>query len=229
MEELQERLQFMNQQVSTQESMQEEMDNLSKQHTHVMEELQICKDTKESLSKQVEESKSQLESAHTQVREEQRRTASYKVQLETAEHKFNRCKAERNNYKQKSDSLAKELGRICKNGMMTVKDVCRKLEDADAVLAEATLLRGQKKRAQAEMQEYRSGYEQVLAMQSKIGNDGDTVRALSQKAELERVIADLTEYVNAKEMQLETLMQVNKTLQDELHFMAKARMDQGDI
>jgi hypothetical protein len=52
---------------------------------------------------------------------------------------------------------------------------------------------------------------------------------VEQKAELERVIADMTEYVNAKEMQLETMKQVNQALSEELHLLARANMSKNDI
>ena len=44
----------------------------------------------------------------------------------------------------------------------------------------------------------------------------DAILALEQKAELERVVSHLTQYVNAKEMQLETMKAVNQTLTEEI-------------
>jgi hypothetical protein len=51
---------------------------------------------------------------------------------------------------------------------------------------------------------------------------GDALRnALLQKFELERVVKELTEYVNAKEMQIETLKTINRALTQELQILRK--------
>jgi hypothetical protein len=43
------------------------------------------------------------------------------------------------------------------------------------------------------------------------------------------VVADLTEYITAKEMQLGTMRQVNEALADEMKQLARANMDKNDI
>ena len=93
----------------------------------------------------------------------------------------------------------------------------------------ARVLKEQKRKALAEVEQYRAAYEKQLVAQLKLGVDGAALKALEQKAELERVVADLTEYVNAKEMQIETMKQVNTALSDELRALAKATMKSDEI
>jgi hypothetical protein len=46
---------------------------------------------------------------------------------------------------------------------------------------------------------------------------------------LERIVSELTEYVGAKEMQLETLKQVNAALEKEIHALAQAHMNKNEV
>jgi chromosome segregation ATPase len=56
------------------------------------------------------------------------------------------------------------------------------------------------------------------------GLDNDMAKVLEQNLELERLLSELTKYVSAKEMQLETLKQVNDALKSELGSITKGRM-----
>jgi hypothetical protein len=94
---------------------------------------------------------------------------------------------------------------------------------------EVSLLKSQKRQALEDLHHYRTAYEMTVVAQHKAGLDGEAMRALEQNAELERVISEMTEYVNAKEMQLETLKQVNQALSEELHMLAQASMSKNDV
>ena len=67
-----------------------------------------------------------------------------------------------------------------------------------------------------------------MGVEKQSFNDGG-----QRTAELERILAELTEYVSAKEMQLETCQQVNEALQQELARNSAAQMSknlgQGDV
>ena len=57
----------------------------------------------------------------------------------------------------------------------------------------------------------------------------ESVKLMKRNAELERLLLDLTEYVTAKEMQLDTLKHVNAALQTEIRDLAKASMSRNDV
>jgi chromosome segregation ATPase len=96
--------------------------------------------------------------------------------------------------------------------------------DNEARRQEIVLLRDQKRKALEEMQYYRAACEQSRAAQKMAGLDNDMAKVLEQNLELERLLSELIKYVSAKEMQLETLKQVNDALKSELGSITKGRM-----
>ncbi len=64
---------------------------------------------------------------------------------------------------------------------------------------------------------------------TKTTTDHNVLRILERSAELERIVSELTEYVGAKEMQLETLKQVNAALEKEIHALAQAHMSKNEV
>jgi hypothetical protein len=96
--------------------------------------------------------------------------------------------------------------------------------DNEARRQEIVLLRDQKRKALEEMQYCRAACEQSRAAQKMAGLDNDMAKVLEQNLELERLLSELTKYVSAKEMQLETLKQVNDALKSELGSITKGRM-----
>lgn len=163
------------------------------------------------------------------VADESKRTKACQSQVDMLQAQTQKIKAERNNCRQKSDSLSKEVARICKNGM-TLRDVEKVVQDDIARRTEVSLLREQKRKAMEDLDLYRTMFDQSLEAQRKAGINGEAVRALEQNLVLERVVADLTEYVSAKEMQLDTMTQINHALQEELHQLAmKKTFEKNDI
>jgi ribosomal protein L18E len=59
--------------------------------------------------------------------------------------------------------------------------------------------------------------------------DHDSTKVLERNVQLEHLLSELTEYLSAKEMQLETFKQVNDALQTEIRDLAKANMSKNDI
>ena len=97
-------------------------------------------------------------------------------------------------------------------------------------IVEVEILKSQKKKALDELTEYRIAYQQSLVSQLKSRDmNGSVMKAMEKTLELERVVLELTEYVNAKEMQLDTMMQVNQALTDEVISIAKANMAKNEI
>ena len=170
----------------------------------------------------------QITALELQLQSEQARTASHQSDLDNEQMKIQKLKAERNSYKQKGDSLAKEMARVCRHGR-TVRDVERILADDVARREEVVLLREQKREALAQWEHFRTAYEQSLGVQKLAGLDHDAGQLLQRNAELERIVMELTEYLNAKEMQLETFKLVNDALQLEIRGLAKASMSDHDV
>jgi chromosome segregation ATPase len=142
--------------------------------------------------------------------------------------KNQQLKGERNNFKQKNDSLSKEISRLCKDGR-SIRDIEKIVADHEALLHEVEILRSQKRKALEDAHTYRQAYEQVKAAEELHGTEEDTRRALERSAELERLLSEMTDYVHAKEMQLETLKQVNEALQDEIKNLARASFHKNDV
>jgi hypothetical protein len=176
----------------------------------------------QALQKAAEGTQDELESAHIQLKlveekmvTESKKADSCRVELGTQQMKIQKLKAERNSYKQKSDSLSKEISRVCRQGR-TIKDVERIIADDASRRQEVALLREQKRKALEDLNHYRTSFEQSRAAQRLAGLDHETAKVLERNAELERLLAEITEYVSAKEMQLETMKQINDSLQSEI-------------
>jgi DNA repair exonuclease SbcCD ATPase subunit len=142
--------------------------------------------------------------------------------------KLQKLKAERCHFKQKNESLQKEIAVICKNGR-TIRQVEKLIADDAARQQEVALLRQQKKEALTELEHYRTAYQEAKHAQKMAGLDLDVTRLLERNAELERLVGELTEFVEAKESQLETVKRVNEALQAEIHSLAQANMSNNDI
>merc|ERR1712166_1254955 len=124
-------------------------------------------------------------------------------------------KGERNSYKQKNESLSKEVARLCRGGR-NIRDIEKLIADHESLLQEAELLRVQKRKALEDAHRYRTLYDQVKAVEERSGMEQETRHALERTTELERLLAEMTDYVTAKDMQFDTMKQVNQALQDEI-------------
>jgi hypothetical protein len=162
------------------------------------------------------------------IQKDEETNASVHSQLDSLQQKNQQLKGERNNFKQKNDSLSKEISRLCRNGR-TIKDIEKTLADHEALRQEVELLRQQKRMALEDAHLYRTSYEQSKVAQKLAGMDYGTHAALERNAELDRLLAEMTEYLNAKEMQLETMRQVNDYLQSEIHSLAKANLNKNEV
>jgi len=130
-------------------------------------------------------------------------------------------------FKQKADSLSKEMSRICRNGR-DISDIEKLITDHQALGSEVAQLRSEKKKALDEVEQSRTEYSQYVEAQIRVGADSEAVRALQRNIELERIVTEMTEYLNAKQMQLESVQDANRTLTKELQLMTKKYRDQND-
>ena len=228
MGDLQTAVEKLSQKVSKGDSLKTELNEMNQRYIEITQEMEKVSNFEKECREELEQTRSTMEDLQKRLAEEKQQGKARQSQLERLQVKNQKLHAERNNYKQKADSLSKEVGRLCRNGR-TLRDVEKIIADEEARQMEVSLLKQQKRQALEDLHHYRTAYEQTIVAQKNAGLDGEAVRALEQKAELERVISDMTEYVNAKEMQLETLKEVNQALQEELHMLARANMSKNDI
>ena len=133
-----------------------------------------------------------------------------------------KLKMERNSMKHKADGLSKEISKIYKNRLNVeeaerMQHEIQQLRRANIQLEdEVTDLRSQKRDALGELQATRIAHQQSVKYQLSV-DENDGARAVEQRDELERLVSDLTEYLNAKEMQIETLKQINEALSKEIN------------
>lgn len=143
-----------------------------------------------------------------------------------------KTKAERNSYQQRVESLAKEMARVCKQGR-TIRELEQLVADDAARRTEVMTLRQQHKTVREERDQWRQAHADAVraAARSTPGSHHSNASWATKErvAELERVVADLTAYVAAQEMQVTTLREVNTTLQTELRELAQVTKTAGDV
>jgi hypothetical protein len=173
---------------------------------------------------QLTDIQSKVNELEDKLRLEKSSTASHHTELEAQQLVNQRLLAERNSFKQKAESLSKEIGRICRNGR-SIRDIERVMADDQSRRQETELLREQKRKAISERDDYRAALEQSRMAAQLSGMDHDVARVLERNVELERLLSELSEYLGAKEMQLDTLRQVNAALQMELRDLHKMHLN----
>jgi len=228
MGQLQKTLDSLKDEVDEGHSTQKDLETMTARFDAARVELDRAKASEQKRCDEIQRLKDQVESSQAKMKKEQKVAEMCRSQMESANMKCQRIKVERNTFKQKAESLAKDMSRVCRNGM-GVDEIETVMQEYETMKHEVSLLKTQKRRLLDELDESRRLHEQSIKAQVKAGIDGEAVRALEQRDELERVVSELTEYVNAKEMQLQTLMEVNQTLQDEVHNLAQSKMGQDEV
>jgi hypothetical protein len=225
---LQRSFERMSEKAAESESLDDKLKQMEKRNSEKCAELDAANEMQAQCRAELAEARAALEAERSKQQVERSKVAAQTSELQQLQIKIQKVIAERNNYRQKSDSISKEMARICKNGR-TLREVEKVLAEEASRRQELEVLREQKKKASDELQKYQILYEQARRVQLMAGIDYDTSSVLERNEELERLLAELTEYVSAKEMQLETLKQVNDALQAEIRDLAKAHMRKNDV
>ena len=226
MSNLQATLEQMKAEVAEADSLRDDIRQTKQKNDDLMEKLKNVQENEKLLLKKIEDAQANIRLLEEKVKIESKKAKSCRTEFDTQQIKIQKLKAERNSYKQKSDSLSKEIARVCRQGR-TIKDVEKIISDDAARRQEVELLREQKRKALEDLNHYRTSFEQSRAAQRLAGMDSDTSKILERNVELERVLSELTEYVSAKEMQLETLRAVNETLQEEIKELHRTQMSKN--
>ena len=238
MAELQESFVSLSAKVSQQDQWRKELDEITQRYQELKGDLQKATQLEKDCRNELQSTKENMETLRKETQGAKDTATTCREELKVVQTKNQKLKSERNSYKQKADSLAKEISRICKNGR-SLADIEKILADTVVREEEVQLLRKQKRKVSEECQSYRRSYEQSRAAQQvmlhanaspkKTKDNQNSALLLERNVELERLVTEMTEYVNAKEMQLETTKQVNAALQEEIHGLAKANMNKNEI
>ncbi|KAL7533231.1 hypothetical protein ACHAWF_004415 [Thalassiosira exigua] len=145
---------------------------------------------------------------------------------ETATKRDSECrklKMERNSLKNKADSLSKEMLRMSKDNTETLeieklKSVIKDLRHVNGDLQrQIEVEKTEKRDALGKLEAAYMAHRQSVNYQLSTDGNHDACISDPRIAELESVISSMTEYLNAKEMQVDTLKQVNETLTKEVN------------
>jgi len=157
------------------------------------------------------------------------------------ENDVRKLKSERNSLKNKNEGLSKEMLKMKKSQVETkeidklkaeVKDL--KLQNTEVVdkikkenrdlLTQLEAATTETRKALDELETTREAHQQSVAYQLNASIDGNNDMVTDERInELECIITSLTEHLNAKEMQIETLKQVNEALDNELKEQSKPK------
>jgi chromosome segregation ATPase len=221
--------------LSQQETIQQELVECEHRCSQITVDLERVQKQESNVRKELADARAQIDSLNLFLKEEAAKTTNHQLELEKEQMKVQKLKAERNSFKQKADSLAKEISRVCRNGR-TMRDVEKIISDDFTRKQEVELLRKQKQNALDEAQTYRILMEQAQMTQKLMGKgimteyESMSMAKLSHRnTELERLVSELTEYITAKEMQLDTMKQINDALQAEMRSLAKASLSKNEV
>ena len=237
MGELQLSFEKLSQKVAQHDALRVELQETTKRYEDIRHDLEEVSQFEKQCRQDLEHAQKTVEELTSRLEGNDKTTKDAKLQLEELQRKVQGIKSERNSYKQKGESLAKEMAKLCRNGR-TTKDIEKILADFDSMVDEVEELRKQKRKALEDAHMYRTSYEQARVTAEQLSSPGkrkaaassqETRKILERNAELERVLDNMTEYVKAKEMQLETMKQVNEALQAEIHGLARASFSKDEV
>ena len=228
MGELQNSFNALSAKVAQHDALRMELENANQRYEDIRKDLQKVEEVEKECRTELSNAKDSIERLTSKINEEQEKAVSCHSQLGVLQKQIQLLKGERNNYKQKNESLSKEVALVCRNGR-TMKEVEKILSEHQSLRDEIESLRKQKRKAQEEAHEYKTLYDKAKTAEEFAGVEVETRQALERTAELEHLLGEMTEYVTAKDMQMDTLKQVNEQLQLEIHSLAKANFERNDI
>ena len=217
--------------VAQQGTLEAQLEESRRKHERLQKEFESRKDVETNCRKELEAAKATIETIHKRIRGEKDKASSCQSQLETIQKKNQQLTGERNSYKQKNESLSKEVARLCRGGK-NIRDIEKVLSDHESLLQETELLRAQKRKALEDAHKYRTSLEQAKAAEELLSlnpDEKETRRIIERTAELERLLSEMTDYVSAKQMQLDTMKEINEELQREIHSLAQANLRRDEV
>jgi chromosome segregation ATPase len=157
--------------------------------------------------------RSQFDELKTRYEDINAKVSTLETEKDSIQEKYLSVKAERNTMKQKADSLAKEISRMIQENASLQTEVQSLHADKHSLSKELVM----------ETMDEECESSSIADNENTIPSLEEHRRVLDQKAELERMVKELTEYVSAKESQLDTMKDVNRQLTEELQNVARSR------
>jgi len=230
LEELQVANSELSKKVAMQGALESQLEESYKKYERLQREFEKKASAEAERQQELDTAQGTIQAIKRRIQGEQEKASSCQKQLEAVQKKNQQLKGERNSYKQKNESLSKEVTRLCRGGR-NIRDIEKVLADHEALRQETELLRVQKRKALEEAHKYRITYEQSRAVEDMTlkPDEKETKRVLERTAELERLLSEMTDYVGAKQMQLDTMRQVNEALQQEIHGLAQASLRSDEV
>eukprot|EP00536_Pseudo-nitzschia_multiseries_P007848 jgi/Psemu1/296708/fgenesh1_pm.189_\ len=225
LEELQASNTELSEKVARQEILRLQLEESHRRYESLQHDFESKAAAESECRKELDAALGMIKNMKCRIQGEQEKASSCQSRLEVIQKVNQQLKGERNNFKQKNESLSKEVAKLCRGGR-NMRDIEKVLADHESLLQETELLRAQKRKALEEAHQYRTSYEQAKAAEEMSSgmDDRETRRVFERTKELERLLSEMTDYVSAKEMQLDTMKQVNETLQEEIHNLAQANL-----
>ena len=215
MSELRQTITALMSEVEKGEVAKKEVKDLTAQNELLQEQLLKKEEIMKKQLHEISNTQTQITSLRSKLDTSEEHYSTINAKLLDTQSQNQKLKTERNKYKQKADSLSKEMSRVCRNGL-NINKIEEIIENQESMESEIAILKAGKQQALKELEECRIDYGTLVRAHDMAGKDYDTARILEQRAELEKVVESLTEYVQAKEMQIETMKEVTKSLMDEL-------------
>ena len=198
--------------------------DLYETNNHLKDRLNASSTLYNELEDKLKEMDHARQTALSELQKEREISTQTKVELDKLKTLLQTVKGERNNFKQKADSLAKEMSRLRKSDF-EARNYERMQHDYKKLQDEVLSLRSERRAIKDELEATQIAHAAYKEAQKQAGEDTNLIGSLSKCAELERVISDLTEYLHAKEMQLETVQSANRKLSEEILMIQKKSYD----
>mgnify|MGYP000294569331 CR=1 FL=1 len=210
----------------------QELKSLEKGNEELKLEVEGCKEKIVEMGKAKEFLKSQLEQSLERERSSRQEIASLSSQVSKLSEQLEgtaRIIAERNSLRSKASALSKDLAVVCGDGR-GVQQVRICLDDYDSIKVKNRVLEAELRQARDEVHEYKMGVEEVNEIRRRQGWEGEAERALTVKAELERIVQSLSDQIGDKDLQIDTMRDVNKRLAGEIEELkSETRGGVGEI
>jgi chromosome segregation ATPase len=166
MNKLQTRVDSLKTEVNNGRSTMRDLDAMNAKFNAIRADLEKTKLSEKMYMEEAKRLATELEVSDGKTRREQNHAEKCKAQLESANKKCQKLKVERNTYKQRADSLAKDMSRVCRNGM-GVENIEVIMQDNEKMTHELSLIKTQKRKALDELEESRRMHQHSIEAQMK--------------------------------------------------------------
>jgi len=131
---------------------------------------------------------------------------------------------QRNSFKNKSDSLGRDITRLCRG--KTAAEVEHILSSYDSLQVQTSLLRAERDHAVDEASTFKDALEGAQKVNETMKGKGAAQQAVAKSIEMQRLLTDLTETIGEKDLQITALRDSNKMLAQQL-FLAQQNTNQS--